>query len=242
MRQSYAMRGTSDKLLNGCQARPFGKLVFRSTPYQRPFAIDWLNHWRRLAGVFWRILDGILRPAGSLAGRLFSPTESSNMAKRKPKTIPAITMQQPHCWALMSRKVKSERRTHQIEYRGPVAIIAGKRYVDLKSRIKRFREDFPKCPDADDLPCGVIVGVVDVTRIWITDEPGMRFVWELRKPRLLKNPKPFAGGGGGKIEVEAKLVRGLLRRPQTSCNARRNSATDPHWVIQQRDGQATQRR
>jgi hypothetical protein len=90
-----------------------------------------------------------------------------------------------------------------------IAIIAGKRYADLKTLVKRCREDFPKCPDADDLPCGVIVGVVDLTKIWITDEPGMRFVWELRKPRLLKTPKPFAGGGG-KIEVEAKLVRGLL--------------------------------
>jgi hypothetical protein len=110
----------------------------------------------------------------------------------------------------MQKKVKSERRTHQTDYRGPVAIIAGKRYADLKSRIKRMREDYPKCPDADDLPCGVILGVVDLVKVWVTDEPGMRYVWELRKPRFLKTPKPFAGAGGGKIEVEAKLLRGLL--------------------------------
>jgi hypothetical protein len=51
---------------------------------------------------------------------------------------------------------------------------------------------------------------VDLVKVWVTDEPGMRYVWELRKPRFLKTPKPFAGAGGGKIEVEAKLLRGLL--------------------------------
>ena len=131
------------------------------------------------------------------------------MPKRKPKTIPAITLQQPYCWLVMQRKVKSERRTHQIEYRGPIAIVAGKRYHDLARRVQRFREDYPKCPDPVDLTCGAIVGVVDLVDVWETDEPGMRFVWELRKPRRLKKPKPYAGAGG-MIEVEAKLVRGLV--------------------------------
>ena len=51
--------------------------------------------------------------------------------------------------------------------------------------------------------------MVDLVGTWETDEPGMRFVWELRKPRRLKKPKPFAGGGQV-FEVEAKLVRGLV--------------------------------
>jgi hypothetical protein len=131
------------------------------------------------------------------------------MPKRKPKTLPAITLQQPHCWALMSGKVKSERRTHQTEYRGPVVIIAGKRYADLKRRVERFCEDYPKCPAADELTCAAIIGVVDLTKIWVTDEPGMRYVWEFRKPRLLKKPKPYSGAGG-LLEVEVKLVRALL--------------------------------
>ena len=75
--------------------------------------------------------------------------------------------------------------------------------------VERMRRDFPDCPDVDDMVYRAIVGVVDLVDIWITDEPGMRFVWELRKPRRLKKPKPFTGGGG-LLEVEAKLVRGLL--------------------------------
>jgi hypothetical protein len=54
-----------------------------------------------------------------------------------------------------------------------------------------------------------ILGVVDVVDTWVTDEPGMRFVWELRKPRRLKKPKPLIGSGKV-FEVEAKLVRGLV--------------------------------
>jgi len=61
----------------------------------------------------------------------------------------------------MQRKVKSERRTHQIEYRGPIAIVAGKRYHDLPKRVERFQEKYAKCPDTADMPCGSIVGVVD---------------------------------------------------------------------------------
>jgi hypothetical protein len=51
--------------------------------------------------------------------------------------------------------------------------------------------------------------VVDVVDTWVTDEPGMRFVWEQRKARRLKKPKPLIGSGKV-FEVEAKLVRGLL--------------------------------
>jgi hypothetical protein len=38
------------------------------------------------------------------------------MVKRKPKppkTIPALTLQQPYCWLVMEGRVKNERRTHQ---------------------------------------------------------------------------------------------------------------------------------
>ena len=114
----------------------------------------------------------------------------------------------------MEGRVSIEKRTGAIDYRGPVAIIAGVRLAGTRQGqmlmfIERMRRDFPDCPDVDGLVYGAIVGVVDVVDCWITDEPGMRFVWELRKPRRLKKPKPYAGAGG-MIEVEAKLVRGLV--------------------------------
>jgi hypothetical protein len=120
-----------------------------------------------------------------------------------------MTLQQPYCWTVMDGRVKTERRTHQTTYRGPIAIVAGKHYHDLPKRVQRIQEQYPKCPDADGLAFSAIVGVVDLVDVWETDEPGMRYVWELRKPRRLKKPKPYTGSGGT-MEVEAKLVRGLL--------------------------------
>jgi len=134
------------------------------------------------------------------------------MAKRKPKqpkTIPAITLQQPYCWLLMEGHVTTEKRTGPIDYRGPVAIVAGKRHGYSDLHVVRIQRDYPDCPDIDDLTYGAIIGVVDLADCRVTDEPGMRYVWKLKKPRRLKKPKPFTGTGQ-LIEVEAKLVRGLL--------------------------------
>ena len=136
------------------------------------------------------------------------------MAKRKPKLIPALTLQQPFAWAVMAGHATSEKRTGSTNYRGPLVIIAGGQQPGTRQGqtimfIERMRRDCPDCPDVYGLVYQSILGVVDVVDTWVTDEPGMRFVWELRKPRRLKKPKPLIGSGKV-FEVEAKLVRGLV--------------------------------
>jgi hypothetical protein len=129
--------------------------------------------------------------------------------KAKPSVIPALTIQQPYIWTVIEGLVTAERRTGSIDHRGPMALISGRRYHDLPNRVKRYRDDFPDCPEPEDLPCGVIIGVIDLVDIWETDEPGMRFVWELRKPRKLKKPVEHTGSGTV-VEIDAKLVGKLI--------------------------------
>ena len=121
-----------------------------------------------------------------------------------------MTLPQPYCWLLMEGHVTTEKRTGATGYRGPVAIVAGKKSIQVRDpHHARVQRDYPDCPDIDDLEYGAIIGVVDLVDCLKSDKPGMRFVWELRKPRRLKKPKPFIGGGQV-FEVEAKLVRGLV--------------------------------
>mgnify|MGYP001160566387 CR=1 FL=1 len=128
------------------------------------------------------------------------------MAKRKPKMIPTMTLQQPYCWLVMEGHVTSERRVGTPPQYGPVAIIAGKKSNQVRDpHHARVQRDYPDCPDADDLEHSAIVGVVDVVDCLKSDKPGMPYVWKLRKPRRLKKPKPYAGAGG-MIEIEATCV------------------------------------
>jgi len=131
------------------------------------------------------------------------------MPKRIPATVLGLTVQQPYCWQLMEGRITKERRTGMIDYRGPIAIIAGARPNDLPTRIKQFFGDIKGLPDIDDLPFNAIVGVIDLVEVHRTEEPGMPFVWELRNPRRLKKPEPHKGAGHV-LKIDSKLVRKLL--------------------------------
>jgi hypothetical protein len=119
-------------------------------------------------------------------------------------------MQQPYCWLLMVGHITREKQNLRPIQFGPVVVIAGIRLLSkMDPHLARAQRDFPDCPDADKLARGSIVGVVDVVDCSTIDRPGIHCVWELRNPRRLKKPKPFTGTGQ-LIEVEAKLVRGLV--------------------------------
>ena len=123
----------------------------------------------------------------------------------------AITIRQPWAWAILAGHKGVENRGWSTSYRGPLLVHAGLK-VDRAgySVLERIGVQVPQ-----DLPSGVILGVVDLVDVgrWQGSRRGQAVLfdpyeladdplavgpvcWILRNPRLLVRPIPCIGRRG----------------------------------------------
>jgi hypothetical protein len=107
------------------------------------------------------------------------------------RAMKALTLSQPWAWAILVAGKDVENRGWRTNYRGPLAIHAGK----TREKSWKFPRGTPKPPE--DLVRGAIVGIVDLVDVvehsrskWFGGEP---YAWVLRNPRLLMEPIPCRG-------------------------------------------------
>lgn len=102
-----------------------------------------------------------------------------------------LTIRQPWAWAIMFAGKGIENRSWRTHYRGPLAIHAGAKVETDATLPRRVR-----APEAGDLVCSAILGVVDVVDVvessrspWFHGPYGL----VLRNPRPLLKPLPCKG-------------------------------------------------
>lgn len=130
-----------------------------------------------------------------------------------------LTVQGPWAWAIIHGPKRVENRTWRVNYRGPLYIHAGRsRAWDARAR-EILEGVGAAVPPGDELPRGVIVGVVDLVDCAdYPDRPGRGRMlpamdddpyrlagdpladgpvcWILRNPRPLARPVPCLGHQG----------------------------------------------
>jgi hypothetical protein len=110
----------------------------------------------------------------------------------------ALTVCQPWAWAIIHGMKRIENRTWRTDYRGPLAIHAGKSRAWLKPH-DTILPDGSHHPPASELIFGAIVGMVDVIDCIplasCRDDPFAfgPYCWILHNPRPLAVPVPCAG-------------------------------------------------
>lgn len=107
----------------------------------------------------------------------------------------ALTVCQPFAWLLIFGKKRVENRSWPTNYRGPLAIHAGRSRAWLK-----VTDELPEdVPPAAELAFGAVLGIVDlVDCVRLADAPASPYAsgpwcWLVAKPRAL--PEPFAWTG-----------------------------------------------
>lgn len=124
-----------------------------------------------------------------------------------------LTVKQPWAWAIIHGGKDVENRSWTTQYRGPLAIRAGKAWVasaagDINKRtgagvpmVRAFGD--PK------YPLGAIIGIVDLVDVVTESESpwtdGSEYHWVLANPRPLPEPS-FIGGGLGLRWVHSALA------------------------------------
>lgn len=106
-----------------------------------------------------------------------------------------LSIQQPWPWLILSGHKPVENRTWATDYRGPVAIHAG-RSRSYMADIAQIEEEFGVSIPLDELRFGEIVGVVDMVDC-VTSHPSRFFFgpygFVFANPRRLARPIPLRG-------------------------------------------------
>lgn len=128
--------------------------------------------------------------------------------------IKAITVYPIWAWAIMARHKKTENRSWSVNYRGPLAIHAGINRASETADRALFRRLKIEVPE--DLPEGVILGLVDLTGCDAIGRGDARdpfaegpYLWRLENPRLFRQP---IVARGRQALWTATLPAGLLTR------------------------------
>lgn len=93
--------------------------------------------------------------------------------------LKALSIRQPFVERILLGEKRAEYRTWNTNHRGPLLIHASKSTHE---------------PDSEDLPRGVLVGLVDVHEV--IDYGNRDFAWIVRDPVRFKTPIPFTGKVG----------------------------------------------
>lgn len=128
------------------------------------------------------------------------------------KTIPTISIRQPHAWAIMAGVKNVEFRSKPTRYRGPVLVHAGKSEQDLAS-LDQYLADRPDLANPT-LYFGCLLGVVDLTDCRLLGKGDFGLV--------LANPRPIE-------PVIAKGKLAMLYETDVADLARRFS--DVSWLL-----------
>lgn len=136
-------------------------------------------------------------------------------------TIRGLTIRQPWAWLIAHGHKQFENRTWWTDYRGPMAIVAGK--GTDREGYEVARQLGIQVPET--LPIGILA-VVDLVDIRPVNEERQDpfatgpYCWRLERPRLLPSPVPFRGGLG-LMKIPAELVQDglteedVVSRPST---------------------------
>jgi hypothetical protein len=150
-----------------------------------------------------------------------------------------LSLHQPYATLVVLGAKRHETRSWQTAHRGPLAIHAGGLFPPATRalcRVEPFRTLLHQAgyPDADSLPLGVVLGVVELVRCVRIEElpvldpvdralgdfgPG-RWAWELAQPRRLLAPVPCRGRLG--------LFDGPDLPPETWSNLPTSPGGFPH--------------
>ncbi|MBS1725398.1 MAG: ASCH domain-containing protein [Armatimonadetes bacterium] len=147
--------------------------------------------------------------------------------------IKLCSVRQPWAWALIHGGKDVENRSWSTNYRGLLAIHAGKQpHATLKHNAwKRFEQEYYGRDvfsgfDDESEPRGAIIGLVEmygcepghlVDSIWRDEEPGW-FAWRVRYPMPLPEPIPYKGQLGLR-DIEEPLRSVLLELWATRTGA-----------------------
>jgi hypothetical protein len=131
----------------------------------------------------------------------------------------ALSIKQPHAWAILHAGKDTENRSRKTTHRGPILIHAGKR-IDHQAvaRLTTEGHDVP-----ENLPTGGIVGMVEVTDC-VEDHPS-KWAIDGEQHWTLANPKPLpfhpVNGKLGLFDVEIEPVYrdGLRKAPVGSLKS-----------------------
>jgi len=113
----------------------------------------------------------------------------------------ALTVKPLWAWAIMHGHKRYENRTWITRHRGPLWIHAGRfRREDYDQAAEILRAAKIEPPSPEELPCGVILGSVQLTQCLTVHVLGQHepfadgpYAWELHAPRLLPFHCPARG-------------------------------------------------